>query len=75
MVEVAVEIQVLRFYVEHDAVFGQVVDQGAVAFITLGDEVFAVGVPVGVGPQHGNLGADVVAGAHATLAEQVRRQR
>ena len=69
VVKVAVEVQVFGFHIQHDAVLGNVVHQRAVRFITLGDEIVAVGVPVGVGAQHGNLGAHIVAGAQACFAE------
>ncbi len=74
VVEVAVEVQVLRLDVEDDAVLGEVVDERAVALVALGDEVFAVLVPVGVRAQHGDLRADVVAGAEPPFAQQVRRE-
>ena len=59
------------FDVEDDGVGGAEVDEGAVAFIAFGDEEGAFGVPVGVGAEDGDFGADVVRGMHLAVAEDV----
>ena len=71
VVQVAVEIQVLGLHVQHNAVLGDVVHKRAVRFIAFSNQVIAVGIPVGIGAQHGDFGTHIVAGAQASLAEQV----
>ena len=59
--EVRIIVEVFFFDVEEDGVLGFEQGHGAVAFVSLGDEVFAAGVPVGVRPEDRDFRADVVA--------------
>lgn len=70
-VDAVVVVEVFGFDVEDDGVGGAEVDEGAVAFIAFGDEEGAFGVPVGVGAEDGDFGADVVGGMHLAVAEDV----
>jgi hypothetical protein len=53
-------VEVFGLDVEHDAVLGMVLHDGAVAFIALGDEEFTARIPTCVGAENRNLRADIM---------------
>ena len=65
----------LRLDVQHDAVLRAKVYQRPVAFIPLGNEELAVGIPVRVRSQNRNLRPHVMRGFQSTLPQHMRRQR
>lgn len=70
-INAVVVIEVLGFDIEDDGVGGAEVDEGAIAFIAFGDEEGAFGIPVGIGAEDGDFGADVVGGMQLAVAEDV----
>ena len=74
VIQVTIEIQVFRLYVQHDAVLRQIIHQRAVAFITFGNQVRAFAIPVSIRAQNGDLSAYIVTGALAALTHEVCRK-
>src|SRR5690606_39866021 len=55
-----VEVEVIGLDIEQNGVLRMEIDQGAVAFVPLGDEIVSGLVPTGVGSEDGDLGPHVV---------------
>ena len=70
--QIGIMVEVFGLDVEHDAVLRMVLHDGAITFVTLGDEKFAARIPACVGAEDGNLRADIMRWMSPGGAEDMR---
>ena len=75
VIEVAIEIQMLGLDVENHRVLGPIDRERAVAFIALGDHVFAVLRPLGIAAEDRDFRANVVTRLQARFAKNMGGHR
>src|SRR4029450_2611171 len=71
-VEVSIKIQVLLLDIQNERVLRVKKRDGAVALVSFGNEIFATRVPMRVGSENWNLGANVMRWMHPAFAQDVR---
>jgi len=71
--QVGVVVEMFRFDVQNDGVFRMVADDRAIAFVPLGDKIFAAGIPARIRPENRDFGADIVRRMRAGGAKNVGR--
>ena len=69
--EIRIKIKMLFLDIQDEAVLRMEAAQGAIAFVTFGDEIFAARVPVRVRSENWNFGAHVIRRMQFTFAQDV----
>ena len=71
--QVGIKIQMLFLDVQNEGVLGMEAAQGAVAFVSFSNKIFAAPIPVCIGSENWNFGADVMRRMESAFAQHVCR--
>ena len=73
--EIFIKIQMLWFDVQYDRMTGMVIDESAIALVSLGDKIFTLRVPAGIGAQNRNFRANIVRWLESASSKHVGSHR